>query len=345
MIKLNVGLVYGGNSSEWEISVKSGKNVAKHLDTQKYNVYEILLRGSSLKVVAVNGQNCSVPVEVEKNDFSVQTPQGKELIDIAFIMIHGTPGENGIFTSYLEMMNIPHTGCSARVALITFDKYLCKRFLQGSGVALARDYMLTRKEYLTIKDNLSQWIAKTEKVLGPMPWFVKPNASGSSFGVSKVTEPEQLKSALENAFTEDTMLLLEEYIKGQELTNGILKTSDKTYLLPVTEIIPDTRHSFFDYVAKYDGESQEVTPAHISAELSDRVQQLSSHIYDYLGCEGCVRMDYIVRNDDIYFLEVNTIPGMTDASLVPQQVSVGGYSIVEFIDSIIDRKLCEHKRV
>ena len=291
--------------------------------------------------MAVNGVACAEPVEVDKNDFSAALPQGKVVFDLALVMIHGTPGENGIFTSYLEMMHIPHVGCSARVAFITFDKYTFKRFLQGSGVPLARDYRLTKAEYKGIKDDLSQWTRKVEEALGPMPWFVKPNASGSSFGVTKVTTAAQLPDALENAFTEDTIVLLEEYLRGRELTNGILKADGKTYLLPVTEIIPNAQHEFFNYKAKYDGESREVTPADIPEDLSVRIQQMSSLIYDYLGCEGCVRMDYIVRDNVIYFLEVNTIPGMTKMSLVPQQVRAAGYTMEQFFES----QLNDHKRV
>lgn len=330
---INLALFYGGESSEWQISVLSGQNTAPYLSPDAYHVYEILLHDHKWTVVRACGREVSVPVD--KNDFSVTIDGQHIAFEAALLMIHGTPGENGLLASYLEMMQIPHTGCPAGVGFYTFDKYTCKCILRRNHVLVPREFKLTRS---ILKNNPTTCllVGQIEAEIGPMPWFIKPNAAGSSFGASLVTTQEQFGKALENAFTEDDVILIEEYIKGREFTNGIMKTRHREYLLPVTEIIPASERPFFDYEAKYNGHSQEVTPAVISQNLSVRIQTISSYIYDCLGCKGVVRMDYIVRDDSIYFLEVNTIPGMTAMSLIPQQIKAAGLSVAEFVDAMID---------
>lgn len=331
---IQVALVYGGNSTEWEISVLSGKNVASHLDATKYRVFEILLRDTSWQLVAVDGVDCSHQgIQIDKNNFTATWEGQKMFFDVALIMIHGTPGENGMFTSYLEMLHVPHTGCPAPVALVTFEKFACKCFLRQAGILMPREYRLMRSQYKHMSQEAL--VAGITAAAGPLPWFVKPNAAGSSFGVTKVKTVSELQTALEEAFTEGDVVLIEEFIQGRELTNGIMGD----IRLPVTEIIPHRDCEFFDYKAKYNGASSEVTPAAISPELTSRIQEESAHIYDYLGCKGVVRMDYIVRDDAIYFLEVNTIPGMTQMSLVPQQIRAAGRSVSEFMDTLITRAL------
>ncbi len=334
---MNIALVYGGDSSERDISRLSGKNIASHLSKEKYIVYEINLHGNSWTLQAVNETDVA-PAEIDKNDFSLCYREKKVCFDVVLVMIHGTPGENGIFTSYLEMLGIPHTACPARVGLLTFDKFACKSFLRQAGVKMAPEVRLT------LKNKDTAWTDLALEKLGPLPWFVKPNAAGSSFGVSRVDRMEDLSAAIEAAFREDNTVLVEQYIKGRELTNGIMKTAQREFLLPVTEIIPHSHCSFFNYEAKYNGASAEVTPAEIPVAMADKIREISSFIYDYLLCTGVVRIDYIASGEDVYFLEVNTIPGMTKRSLVPQQIEAAGMTMEDFLDELICSAINEHKR-
>ncbi|MFA5662210.1 MAG: D-alanine--D-alanine ligase [Bacteroidales bacterium] len=335
---MNIALIYGGNSSEREISVLSGKNISGNLLREGRNVFEIDIYYDNWKLVAVNGLEIQ-PVQVDKNGFTVEWEESRVKFDVALLMIHGTPGEDGLFISYLEMMGIPHTGCPARVALMAFDKYACKTFLRPAGIKMPRACRITEK---TLGRS---WQEEASRVLGPMPWFVKPVAGGSSFGISKVREPEALLAAVEEALKEDDQILVEEYIEGTEVTNGIMKTREKAYILPVTEIVPYRECEFFDYKAKYKGASAEITPARISPELTSLVQQTTSLIYDTLVCRGIVRVDYIIRGNEVYFLEVNTVPGMTTRSLVPQEIEAAGFTLPEFLDELIRAAIDEYQRV
>jgi D-alanine-D-alanine ligase len=335
---MNIALVYGGNSSEREISVLSGKNIAGSLFRESRNVFEIDIYYNNWKLVAVNGLEIQ-PVQVDKNGFTVLWEDTQIRFDVAVMMIHGTPGEDGLFISYLEMMGIPHTGCSARVALMAFDKYACKTFLRPAGIKMPRACRITEKTLTR------EWQGEVSRILGPPPWFVKPVAGGSSFGISKVHEPEALLPAVEEAMKEDSQVLVEAYIEGTEVTNGIMKTREKAYILPVTEIVPHRECEFFDYNAKYKGASAEITPARISPEWTERVQQTTSSIYDTLNCRGIVRVDYIIRGEDLYFLEVNTVPGMTTRSLVPQEIEAAGFTLPEFLDALIGDAIDEYQRV
>ncbi|HOO42290.1 MAG TPA: D-alanine--D-alanine ligase [Bacteroidales bacterium] len=335
---MNIALIYGGNSSEREISVLSGKNIAANLCREGRNVFEIDVYYNNWKLVAVNGMEIQ-PVQVDKNGFTVVWDDTQISFDVALLMIHGTPGEDGLFISYLEMMGIPHTGCPARVALMAFDKYACKTFLRPTGIKMPRACRITEKTLTR------EWQGEVPRVLGPPPWFVKPVSGGSSFGISKVREQEDLLSAVEEALKEDTQVLIEEYIEGTEVTNGIMKTREKAYVLPVTEIVPHKECEFFDYNAKYKGASAEITPARISPELTERVQQTTSLIYDTLVCRGIVRVDYIIRENEVYFLEVNTVPGMTTRSLVPQEIEAAGFTLSEFLDELLRAAIDEYQGV
>lgn len=315
-MKKNIALIYGGNSSEWQISIQSGKFVASHIDRSRYNVYEVLLRGASWSVEGT---------EIDKTDFSVTIGGERVRFDAAFILIHGTPGENGLLQGYLEMLGIPFNTCSAFVSALTFDKHSCKRFLDFAGVKMAKD--------LFIRRGSSYSPAEITRELG-LPLFVKPSSGGSSFGVTKVKHEAELEKAMEEAFKECDSVLVEEAISGREVTNGIYREKGRLVALPVTEII--TEREFFDYDAKYLGQSNEVCPARIPDSLSEKVRQMTSFIYEYFGCKGLVRVDYMIKGEDIYFLEINTVPGMTPMSLVPGQVRAAGIQMQHFFTTLIE---------
>ena len=325
MQQKNIALVYGGDSSEWEISVLSGKNMAAHINRERYRVFEILLRGQDWRVVV--GPDGSEPEDgkIDKNDFSCLWKGEKVLFHKAFIMIHGTPGENGLLPSYFELLELPHTCCSAFTSALAFNKHACKGYLRDTGIQMPKGVLLQRDEEIDEAGLVAH--------LG-LPLFVKPNSGGSSFGVSKVRSPEALKAALDKAFAENDEVLAEEYIEGRELTNGYFGRGNKGQELPVTEIV--SHNEFFDFQAKYQGESQEITPAPITEAQRKKVQETTAAIFHYLHCSGFVRVDYMLRGDDLYFLEVNTIPGMTKMSLVPQQLQEAGLSIEAFIDWMLE---------
>lgn len=371
MERKNIALIYGGNSLEAEISIKSGKNVADNLDRDRYNIYEVLLRGESWRVINPNGEivpggfaeellNGEIEIEkgyvnvdeasvnannsgahgrikigdmqklpgteIDKTDFSFTFGGVKTRFDYAFIMIHGNPGENGVLQGYLEMMDIPFNTCSSFVSTITFDKHSCKRFLDFSGVNLAKDIFIRKEDFC---------FADCDSIIEKLglPLFVKPSDGGSSFGVTKVKRPNELAEAIKMVFEVSSSVLVEECIKGREVTNGIYTVNGKIVNLPVTEIVTD--REFFDYEAKYLGQSREICPAPLGDELTRRVQRTSEKIYGYLGCKGLVRMDYFIRDDEIYFLELNTVPGMTAMSLVPAQVRAAGITMKELFNSLI----------
>ena len=265
---------------------------------------------------------------IDKSDFSVVVGGEKVKFDYAYIMQHGTPGENGLMQGYLEMIGVPHSGCNAFVAAMTFDKFSCKSYLKDVDyVKCAEDIFLRKGESL---EGLAQ---KAVDKLG-LPMFVKPTDGGSSFGVTKVKTIDDFDKAVEVAFSEGNMLLAEAAIVGRELTCAVYFNGSEHVALPVIEII--TENEFFDYEAKYQGLSREVCPAEIPDTLRDRIQEVSKKIYAHLGCAGLVRVDYICSGDDLYFLEVNTIPGMTSASLVPQMVRAAGLSMTGFLSTIIE---------
>jgi D-alanine-D-alanine ligase len=320
MNKKIVALVYGGDSSEAEVSVKSGKHVASHIDNTLFELHEVLIKGSEWLVVTDPSNIC----RIDKADFSFILNGSKVSFDTALVMIHGTPGENGLLQAYFEMIGMKYTTCPSTVSAITFDKYACKCYLRDTGLSLAKEVLLHKKDIIDEDAIITK--------LG-LPLFVKPNVGGSSFGVTKVKQRSELRTALDSAFAEADSIIAEEFIEGREMTNGVYESDGTLVRLPVTEIIPD--NEFFDYEAKYLGASKEVCPAEITAELSSRIQNTTHNIYRYLGCKGVVRVDYIVRGEDIFFLEINTVPGMTEMSLVPQQIRAAGMTIKEFITKLI----------
>ena len=330
----NIAVIYGSDSSEWEVSVRSGEFTASQIDGTRYNVYEIFARFGNwfLKAYRRNGEERTVlsdgEVTVDKTDFSVMLVGEKIKFDYAYIMQHGTPGENGLMQGYLEMLGVPHSGCNAFVSAITFDKFSCKSYLKDVDFVKCADDIFLRKGE-TITGLAEQAVQK----LG-LPMFVKPTDGGSSFGVTKVKTPEDFDKAVEYAFSEGNMLIAEAAITGRELTCAVYYNGVENVALPVIEII--TENEFFDYEAKYNGHSREVCPAQIPDTLRDEIQEVSKKIYSHLGCAGLVRVDYISSEDGLYFLEVNTIPGMTSASLVPQMVRAAGMSMTDFLSTIIE---------
>ena len=328
MTRKKVALIYGGNSSEWEISILSGKNVAAHIDRSRYDVYEILLRGTSWSVC---DPACEKPVpvaEVDKTDFSAVVGGEKVKFDVAFLMIHGNPGENGLLQGYFEMMGIPFTTCSSFVSALTFNKYSCKSFLKDSGVLLPKDVYLRKGAPIDEAEIILR--------LG-LPVFVKPVDDGSSFGVSKVKNKDQLAPAIRKAMMESDCVMVESYMEGTEVTVGCYKTRNKTVIFPPTEVV--TSNEFFDYDAKYNGQVDEITPARISDDLTNRLKQLTSHIYDILYCNGIIRIDYIISKEGkISMLEVNTTPGMTATSFIPQQVRAAGLDIKDVLTDIVENQ-------
>jgi D-alanine-D-alanine ligase len=330
-----VAVIYGSDSSEWEVSLRSGEFTASQIDGEKYDVYEIFARFGRWTLAAFRlrgAARVAIPEEkrpeIDKTDFSVVLDGEKVKFDYAYIMQHGTPGENGLMQGYLEMLGVPHSGCSAFVSAITFDKFSCKGYLKGVDFVKCADDIFVRKGEST--EGLAAYAVKK---LG-LPMFVKPTDGGSSFGVSKVKSEADFDKAVEVAFAEGNMLIAEAAITGRELTCAVYNDGNANVALPVIEIVTD--NEFFDYQAKYEGHSREICPAQIPDSLRDHIQEVSRKIYEKLGCSGLVRVDYIAAEDGLYFLEVNTIPGMTSASLVPQMVRAAGLSMTDFLTSVIE---------
>ena len=331
----SVVVIYGSDSSEWEVSVRSGEFTASQIDGTKYDVYEMFARFGSWSIAAYRkngGERIVIPEQerpvVDKSDFSAVIDGEKVKFDYAYIMQHGTPGENGLMQGYLEMIEVPHSGCNAFVAAVTFDKYSCKSYLKDVDFVKCADDIFIRKGEHT--EGMAQ---KAVERLS-LPMFVKPTDGGSSFGVTKVKKVEDFDAAVEAAFAEGKTIMAEGAIVGRELTCAVYFNGHENVALPVIEIITD--NEFFDYEAKYNGHSREVCPAQIPDSLRDEIQEVSKKIYAHLGCSGLVRVDYIASEEGLYFLEVNTIPGMTSASLVPQMVRAAGLSMTDFLNTIIE---------
>lgn len=320
----NIAIIAGGNSSEYEVSMKSGKNIYNEVDETRYNKYLVVLKERDWHVEIGEEK-----FPVDKNDFSFTRNGEKILFDFAYITIHGVPGENGLLQGYLDMMGVPYGCCNVLASALTFDKHTCNTYLKSYGVNVADSVMLIRGMAYDVNEIINE--------VG-LPCFVKPNAEGSSFGVTKVKEAAQLEDALKKAFALCREVLIETFIDGTELTCGVVKAGDMDIAMPIAEVVP--KNEFFDFEAKYDPtKSDEIIPARISPELTNRIKTLSSMIYDILRCEGIIRVDYIVRKDEIFMLEVNTTPGMTSNSFVPKMVRAMGGTLREVLTKIIDNKL------
>lgn len=331
----NIAVIYGSDSSEWEVSCRSGEFVSSRIDGAMYNVFEIFARFGHWKLVAYrmkDSMRVIIPEagrpDIDKTDFSVEISGKKVQFDFAYLMQHGTPGENGLMQGYLEMLGIPQSSCSSFVSAITFDKFSCKGYLRNVDFVKCADDVFMRKG-----DDQAEFERQAAEKLG-FPMFVKPTDGGSSFGVAKVKTPEELPAAVKLAFSEGKTILAEKFIPGRELTCAVYSNGKDNVALPVIEIVTD--HEFFDYDAKYNGFSKEICPAELPADVFANVQETSRKIYERLGCSGVVRVDYILAPDGLYFLEVNTIPGMTSASLVPKMVRTAGLDMTSFLTQIIE---------
>jgi D-alanine-D-alanine ligase len=324
-MKKNIAVVFGGDSSEFVVSVKSSKNVFESINPEIYNVWKVQMKGLDWDVM----ENDQPIAQIDKGDFSFILNGTKIKFDFAYITIHGTPGEDGKLQGYFDLIKLPYSTCGVYSSALTFNKYFCSNYLRNFGIAMAKSVRLFKGDQVNVDDLVQE--------LG-LPVFVKPNAGGSSFGVTKVKAKEQLHDALEMAMKESTDILVEQFIDGKEFTCGLVKLSNQELIFPVTEVIP--QNEFFDFEAKYTaGKTEEITPARISPELTKRVQQLSSRIYDLCDCSGIVRIDYILKDGEFYFLEVNTTPGMTATSFIPQQIAAMERKLGDVLGLIIEDKL------
>lgn len=311
-MKQKIAIVAGGDSGEYEISIKSAAVVKKHLDCNAFESFLIVIRGKDWYYDDGTGEKFAV----NKEDFTVSLPGRTLSFDGVFVAIHGTPGEDGKIQGYFDMLGIPYTSCDQTTSALTFDKFFCNHFVSSFGINISRSIVLRKGE--DIDEN--ELLKRTS-----LPLFVKPNRGGSSVGTSKVKVREELLLAIKLAFREDSQVMLEEHIPGRELSCGTIKYRGEIMTLPITEII--TLKEFFDYEAKYQGMSDEITPAVLTDHVEDNIRKTSLFLYKLLNCKGMVRFDYILNGDKLYFLEVNTVPGMSELSIVPQQALKAGISL------------------
>jgi len=327
-MKKNIALIAGGYSGEYVISIKTAQTIEQNLDPEKYTTYKIIITREGWWYDHPDGQK----IAIDKNDFSLLISGQKVHFDAVFIAIHGTPGEDGRFQGYLDILQIPYTSCNAIVSALTFNKSYCNKVVKAFDIVdIANSVHLIKGEPYSmgaILDTLR------------LPVFVKPNESGSSLGVSKVKMVEDLLPAIEKAFGEDNQVLIEEFIEGRELTIGVYRTGGQLHTLPATEIV--SNNEFFDYEAKYTpGVTSEITPARISKQIQEQLEKKAAYIYRHLNCRGIVRMDFILQqpSNKLYFLEVNTMPGQSENSIVPQQVRASGIDLKTFYGEILEDTL------
>ncbi|WP_299129894.1 D-alanine--D-alanine ligase [uncultured Winogradskyella sp.] len=323
-MKRNIAIIMGGYSSEYLISLKSGNVVYNTLDKAKYNAYRIHVFKD--KWVFINDNNEEFPVD--KNDFSVLVNATKITFDCVFNAIHGSPGEDGYMQAYFKLINLPQTSCNMYQAALTFNKRDLLATLKPYAIKTAKSYHLNLGDPIDAN-------AIVDKV--GLPCFVKANKAGSSFGVSKVYKKENLNAAIENSFKEDDEIIIEQFLDGVEVSIGVITYKGKTTVLPITEIVSE--NDFFDYAAKYEGKSQEITPARISKDYEEKAKKVAQHIYEVLGMTGFSRSEFIFMNDEPYFLEMNTVPGLTKESILPQQAAEAGISLAELFSNAIEEAL------
>ncbi|MDD2635160.1 MAG: D-alanine--D-alanine ligase [Bacteroidales bacterium] len=321
----NIAVVAGGYTSEREISLNSGNQILNSLDKHLYKGYLIDVRKEGFYCKSDNKD-----YKVDLNDFSCIINNKKIKFDFAYISLHGSPGEDGKVQSMLDIINIPYSASDPISSVITFDKVVCKKVLADTNIIQAKSIIIKDDNEPFSVDEICEYLG--------LPCFVKPNTAGSSYGVTKVYKKDKLIDAVNLAKTEDTIVIIEEFISGTEVSCGVLKTTKNSYVLPITEI--DTKNDYFDTEAKYDPNlTDEITPARISAEETKLIQENSSFIYDLLNCKGIVRIDFIIKNKTPYFLEVNSIPGMSAESIVPKQIRTIGKNLTEILTEIIEDSL------
>src|SRR6185295_2636994 len=326
-MKKNIALVTGGFSGEAVISYKSATTIDNNLDREKFNVYKIDINPGGWFYESADGKK----TEIDKNDFSLQTDGQKIKFDVVFIGMHGTPGEDGKLQGYFDTLKIPYTSSDAATSALTFNKRFTVAVAAFSGISVANSAVLIKNTFQS-----------PDEVAGKLkfPVFVKPNNGGSSIGMSKVNKlSDEFGSAIEKAFKEDDQVLIEEFIEGREFTVGVFKTEGKIIVLPITEVI--SKKEFFDYEAKYQGASSETTPAEIDEVVADKIRSNAKKIYQVFNCRGVVRIDFIYSEHakQPYMLEINSIPGQSELSIVPQQVQVMGWSLKEFYTKLVEESL------
>lgn len=316
-----IALMAGGYSKEYEVSLRSQEGIHRFLEGSAFEIYDLLITRDKW-VMLWEGKELSI----DRNDFSVQMPSGEHLtFDYVYMTIHGTPGEDGLMTGYLDMLDIPYSCCSTAIGALTFNKHLCKHYLHDFGIKIAPSVRLTRR------DHIRPIILAVEPGI---PAFIKPNTGGSSVATTKVTEVNEILPAIEKAFGEADEVMIESLITGVEVTCGAFEDAEGIHILPITEVVP--KNEFFDYDAKYNGAVEEITPARISEQMSAEIKQLTREIYGYLDARGIIRVDYIIQDGIPVLLEVNTTPGMTATSFIPQQVRADGREMKDVLEGIIN---------
>ena len=324
MEKKTVAIICGGDSSEHDVSMRSAAGIASFIDADKYNIYKVEIHAGKWEALLDNGTRATV----DRNDFTF-TEDGKKIKpDFCYITIHGAPGENGILQGYLDLIGMPYSTSGVLVEALTYDKFVLNNYMRSLGVRVADSMLILKGRDNEVSD---------EDIIGRvgLPCFVKPARGGSSFGTTKVKTKEELRPAISLALAEGEDVMVEAFMQGTEITCGCYKTKTGGHVFPITEVV--SKNEFFDYAAKYNNESDEITPARISDRLTERVQQLTSMIYDILGCHGIIRIDYIItEGDKINLLEINTTPGMTATSFIPQQVRAAGLDIKDVLTEIIE---------
>lgn len=326
-MRKKIALIAGGYSGEYVISIQTAKTVARHLDASRYEVYTLIIDKEGWYYSGPEGK-----ISVDKNDFSITVQGTRITFDAAFIAVHGTPGEDGKLQGYLEMIGLPFTTCNSIVSGLTFNKTFCNKVVQSYNV------VKTARSVVVYKDQPFSLGSILEEI--KLPVFVKPNEGGSSLGTSKVASPEQLLPAIERAFAEGEQVLIEEFVAGRELTIGVYKQKGLVHTLPPTEIV--SKNEFFDFEAKYTaGVTDEITPARISDAVLSQLNQKAVAIYGQLNCAGMVRMDFILETEsqELYFLEVNTMPGQGETSLIPQQIAAAGLDLAGFYGNLLEEIL------
>ena len=319
-----IAIVAGGDSSEYEVSLRSAAGLKKFIDPDRYETTVVCLHGALWEALPDDGGR----YPIDRNDFSYVRDGERKTFDYAYITIHGTPGENGLIQGYFDLIGMPYSSCSALVSALTFNKFTCNQYLKGFGVSVA-DCLLLRNGERASADDVRERIG--------FPCFVKTTTGGSSFGVTKVKDQTLLDDAIDTAYKHGNEVMIEAYMKGTEITCGCYKSKTKSVVFPVTEVV--SKNEFFDYDAKYNGQVSEITPARLSAHLTHRVQELTRKIYELLDCHGIVRIDYIITEGErIQLLEMNTTPGMTATSFIPQQVAAAGIDIKEVLTDIIENR-------
>lgn len=323
----NVAVIAGGDSGEYEVSMRSGAMVMKCIDTTKFNPY--LLEISSKSWTVLVGEQ---KYTIDKNDFSFQIEGKKTKFDVVYNIIHGTPGEDGKIQGYFDLLGLPYTSPGLSCCAITMNKAVSKAIVGTMGLPVAKSVVLQRGKGYTAEEVIS----KTG-----LPVFVKPNSGGSSVATHKVYELKDFNAAVQDAFRHDSEVICEEFVQGKEITGGIFFDGNELICLPITEIVP--HHDFFDYKAKYLGESDEITPARISESLKNKVNELTKKVYRILNCEGMVRIDFIIKGEEPYFMEVNTIPGFSEQSIVPQQIRAAGLREIDVITMLLMQAINRRK--